>query len=356
MVLIGRGVQKSSGLTVPAGIILPYASSAAAPSGWTLFTAANNYQIRGAHNGTVAIAATTTGAVSKSVNLTSAGAHSSPTTPAVLRANFSLAGGVVSAGAHPHTATATGTATAPYKDFQLVKCNADTKKIPANVHLLSTTDLSGSLTQYESGLNKFLRSASSYGGTGGSTTVSISFASASSAGSHIHDVNQYIGASGKGPTAPDLRTSATGAHTNHSGTATGTLAQKYMYMTMWGNASAEYDLVANGIAMYESFTPPEGWVLCDGTSGTPDLRQNFVYLGTTGNHGTSGGTDTVGSWSGTSSSGGTHNHTEATNRRETTTANYPHASNNAGHQHPITGTSTTVRSASYALAFIMRAA
>ena len=33
------------------------------------------------------------------------------------------------------------------------------------------------------------------------------------------------------------------------------------------------------IAAYYGIKPPKGWVLCDGTNGTPDLRGRFVYGG-----------------------------------------------------------------------------
>lgn len=38
------------------------------------------------------------------------------------------------------------------------------------------------------------------------------------------------------------------------------------------------------IIMWNSATPPMGWSLCDGTNGTPDLRNRFV-LGVSSNHG-----------------------------------------------------------------------
>lgn len=33
---------------------------------------------------------------------------------------------------------------------------------------------------------------------------------------------------------------------------------------------------AGGIVMYEGTTAPPGWAICDGTNGTPDLRNRFV--------------------------------------------------------------------------------
>ena len=59
------------------------------------------------------------------------------------------------------------------------------------------------------------------------------------------------------------------------------------------------------IVMWSGITTPSGWNLCDGTAGTPDLRNRFVVAaGTTYPLNTTGGTTT-------SSSAGGHTHTEA---------------------------------------------
>lgn len=44
------------------------------------------------------------------------------------------------------------------------------------------------------------------------------------------------------------------------------------------------------IMMFNSASPPAGWLLCDGTSGTPDLRGQFVSHQNGSNFGATGGT------------------------------------------------------------------
>ena len=45
------------------------------------------------------------------------------------------------------------------------------------------------------------------------------------------------------------------------------------------------------IGMYESATPPDGWVLCNGSNGTPDLRDYFIKTVSSGNENTTGSGD-----------------------------------------------------------------
>ncbi len=51
-----------------------------------------------------------------------------------------------------------------------------------------------------------------------------------------------------------------------------------MYFVNIGNYLHSYH-PQNTIAAYYGTTPPKGWVLCDGTNGTPDLTGKFIYGG-----------------------------------------------------------------------------
>lgn len=61
------------------------------------------------------------------------------------------------------------------------------------------------------------------------------------------------------------------------------------------NASmAQTNIPTGGIIAWSGSTAPNGWALCDGTNGTPDLRGRFI-LGNSSSHaiGSTGGSETV---------------------------------------------------------------
>lgn len=61
------------------------------------------------------------------------------------------------------------------------------------------------------------------------------------------------------------------------------------------NASmAQTNIPTGGIISWSGATAPDGWALCDGTNGTPDLRGRFV-LGNSSGHaiGSTGGSEEV---------------------------------------------------------------
>jgi len=46
--------------------------------------------------------------------------------------------------------------------------------------------------------------------------------------------------------------------------------------TNLGVAAAVYSVPSGGIIMWRGTTAPTGWYLCDGSNGTPDLRNRFI--------------------------------------------------------------------------------
>jgi len=149
---------------------------------------------------------------------------------------------------------------------------------------------------------------------------------------------------------------ATGAHSDHSCSAVlNNDAVKKAILTAWSNASADFSAVAGMIAMYESTTPPAGWSLCNGAGATMDLRDYFVYIGTTGTHGTRSGTNRVSVDITIGSSSNTHNHQSGGHLEEGDTfVRHGSYSNTHSHDGTITGSIHNFIPVYYALAFIQK--
>jgi hypothetical protein len=336
----------TSKVLVPTGLIVPLYNTTTVPSGWSDFTAANGRMIIGAGSSYGAGATGGSSTTSISGTLSTVGAHN-PT-------NFTTGSGggpdssaSNSAGSHNHTFSATVTSTDAYKTFKLIKAGAGNAKLPTNAMLLGTTSLSG-LTNVETSTNRLLLADTSYGSTGGSSTPSAVVTSSTN-GDHKHGDT----ADGGDGSATQRLGAVAGNH-NHSLTVTLTLATQRAVFSAWTNASAAYDLVTNGIALWESATPPDGWFICDGGNGTVDLRNYFLYIGTTGTQGTRTGNN-VGSWN-VSQAGFSTSHSHLSQIIGSAPGgNNSHLDFAWSHTHTSSGT-VTVTQPYYALYFIQKGA
>jgi hypothetical protein len=322
----------AGGVKAPAGLIIPYTTTGT-PSGWADFSAADGMNIIGA--GSTYSADETGGGATTAISGTSTtdGSHG-PGSESGGQPGGNIA--ETSAGAHSHNFSISASTQDVYKDFRLLKASADAK-MPAYGVLLAATSLAD-LTNVETTTNALLRANSTYGGTGGSASISGS-GSTSGAGSHIHSGSEagYWGGDMQKPRYE----SNTGSH-SHNMSVSGTLNTKRKLLSAWTNAASEFDVVANGIAMWQSATPPSGWAICDGTNGTPDMRDFFLHIGNTGNHGTSSG-DNQASWSSTiDTSNASHNHNNG-NLYSYYHKNASHASYTWSHSHNASGTQTILQ-------------
>jgi hypothetical protein len=301
----GFGWGSGGAILVPSGLIVPLYNTSTVPSGWSRFTSADNKAIVGAGS-TYAGGDTSTGTTSVGVSgsTVAAGSHND--------SYGTVAGGSPGseffaqnfAGSHAHTYSGTISAIYKYKTFVLIKASAATPLLPANAVLLGTSSLS-TLTNVETATDALLYSTATYGSTGGGTSGSQPL-TVGSAGNHAH--NSTVSNSDESGDAGPYMNQTAGSH-DHTASASWSIDVQRAYLTAWTNASANFSLVTNGIAMYESATPPAGWVLCDGTNGTVDLRNYFLHLGNTGNQGTRTGSNAY-SWTGTGMSGNApHEHT-----------------------------------------------
>jgi len=236
---------------------------------------------------------------------------------------------------------------------------------------------------------------------------------AASAGSHAHNMYTNSGSGtgilGLGSGFPNQGRSDSqyiisgGAHThtlsgntgNRGGTETrpSNIAYPY-YIKAFHPGTLAYGIPSGGIIMWSGtlVNIPDGWALCDGTNGTPNLLDRFVcgVANASTNPGTTGGAHTKimvaaemprhrhSLTTGTAASAGSHNHsmdlTGFTSGSSSTGWNpvsaswkhsaAPNTSSNGAHTHTLSGNSdydkTTaatafdVRPSYYALAFIMK--
>lgn len=86
-----------------------------------------------------------------------------------------------------------------------------------------------------------------------------------------------------------------------------------------------------------SLTIPEGWVLCDGNNGTPDLRDKFVIGAQALNVGFQGGATTHQHANALTTEGGAHTHASDGGHQHDTAAAHQHSipqsDSQGGHQH-----------------------
>lgn len=164
----------------------------------------------------------------------------------------------------------------------------------------------GNVTQVNSGADYFLTS------NGPSSWVRIATAWSNSvaayttfAADHVHGSAYAYG--GNGSVQNCHR--AQGYHNHSFNINRNGWMPAYRSMSMWGNWGAASYGGYGSIVMYPSATAPEGWSICDGTNGTPDMRDRFAYMVCTAS-GLGGGSG--GSWylnfSGTTGSEGGHTH------------------------------------------------
>ena len=287
-------------IPIPVGLILPLRGGAAVPTGWDIFTSADGKMIVGAGS-TYAVGATGAGSGNIDLSHTAAGNH----LPATSKyGNVSREVGQVTSGNHLHPSMIFTNPMPDNQQHRLIKSNALTGSLAQDIMILKAA--SGGwpgFTRLVPGSNRLFM-ANTADGTGGKTSGSVVSASG---GIHTHGT-----AAGNTPAGTDSSAREggfnIGAHT-HTFTATLLFNMFRVQMSAWYSASGAINLagVDNFIGMWESLTPPTGWSLCDGTGGTPDLRDFFWELPTTDIGGASLGNGKVTSTSVTGTDG-VHNH------------------------------------------------
>jgi len=346
---IWKQIHATGGL--PAGAIIPYNSSASVPSGTTEFTAANNRYIVGA--GSSYSATSTGGSTSVSVATTSStnGSHTGAT--------FSVMGSTSSSsteygakhtsssfasGNHSHSISGTASGEPSFRAFRLIKLNQDLSSFPINSVALSFTSLTNGMSVLDIS-NTYMKASTTNGTTGGGSISLVT--TTSSSGAHNHVIRTTTPAFESGGYKYVFNV---GSH-SHSTTLTGSVEPTYRYLSAWYSSTTEVEVSPNVIVMYEGTTAPEGWQICDGSNGSPDMRDYFLRIGTEANHNTSGGSFSL-SLSGSTSSGGSHHHRGSVDAADLTRNHY-HSNTVAMAGHTFSWNGTYIPPY-YALTFIMK--
>jgi len=290
---------------IPAGLIV-FLNDASIPTNWERFTLADDKNIIGA--GSTYSIGDQGGSDDVTLNNTSStGSHAASSHP--VNSNFPTNSG--GGGSMTYSSPADGNHYHPLSlNYQtsrrsavMIKAQIDQSSFPINTLMLGSGSFAG-LTNNTDYTDKYILSKTSISDFAESKTLNLG-----NGGNHNHGFtlsgNYLVGG---GYARNNLSYGGNhGPSLAFSGTVTENL--KRVLLSLWTNASAQFELQSNMIAMWESLTPPDGWILCDGQNSAPDLRDCFIKPVNSGNENTTPQGNNTLSTSGTSTSHSVnHNH------------------------------------------------
>lgn len=346
-----------AGAQLPAGGIILW-SGGEIPAGFTRLSAADGKLIVGA-GGSYAQGATggTGWSVTFSGSTTTNGAHS--TGPSGFSSPREVFGGspvaptygIGTTGnpSHAHTYNSGAvTLTPKLAKIRLIKATTAQANIPLGGKVFGLAGIvSGGWSRDTSKAGRVLSAAAADADTGSdSQTAAITTGSASDA--HRHTTPQTSSAQAAFATA-DLFSSLSGGgpHT-HTVTLSIAAALKRRKLALYQTTS-DIALVPGHIIMWEGGAVPADWLLCDGTNGTPDMRDYFVEISGAGSEGTAAGDNTATATGTTNQQG--HSHLGGDVNDGMTAIGGGHGGT-VYHSHTISG-SAAIDPPYYALAFLM---
>jgi hypothetical protein len=339
----------------PVGLIIPYTDSLPSDGSWVDYNVENLFIVGASTTAPVTTSSTTS--VNVGSRVSSSNAHTGALAVFDGLTSVTVESYVVGTNSSSHTHTATGNITTDpvNQQYKLAKCVA-TSALPKSSYLLASQTLSNvtNVTITDVGLC-LAKSASLYtGAAGGSSTRTCEYVIGES-GNHTHGSN-YAYAADSGTQVNSAWGQAAGGHTHTATSFTATDTTKQKILSAWTNAVRRFGVAANGIAMWDGATAPTGWEICDGTNGTPDMRDFYLVIGNTGQHGTGSGDNTYTFPARTSASNGAHEHelggsglTDTVN-----TQNAYHRVSTNSHTHTFTSFTITSRPRFLSLVFVRK--
>jgi hypothetical protein len=321
---------------IPQGLIAPYAGTTI-PEGWSEYTLANNRYIVGASSSRPP--ESTYAGDTISVTTSAAGEHLYGDKFLVCvtsNRNTTSTNDNVSGGAHSHSLSFTWGP--PFSAYRFIRAQRNHAFFPGNTIVLSyDTELSLSKLNVN---NRYLR-----GGTGEGGASELQLTTAAS-GAHWHGTREV--------TAGSIE--AIGLFLgSHSHAVTVSITDNLRKALVYAYTSATRFLPPRRcIAFWGSLTPPPGWLLCDGTNGTPDLRGCFLYV-VTQNAGSVQGSGTISVSFVVGENSWTHTHRQNNSTAGTYSTYAGHGLQSPSHTHTINPISNlTYSPPSLALAIIMK--
>jgi hypothetical protein len=337
-------MKRKSGIVIPQNAIIPLRGAGAVPSGFTIWTTADAKYIIGAGS-TYAVGATGGGSA---ITLTVSNPGNHTVGLSGFRAGGGSTAGATADGSHAHTGTSI-TVTPPYTQRRLIQCDADIVDLPQDASFFLHTDAAQSGLTLDDGSDNYFV-ANTADGSGGSLTPAATLGA--DWGTHYH--GGISGGSTGGSSGSNWKGQVPGTH-QHTATMSLTINLYRVALNAWYSAASSVNIndYTNPIIMFPSTTPPDGWLLCNGSNGTPDMRDHFIQHAASGSTaGTVSGDGTVSDSGIVSTSAGNHDHDNNDKCGDCSKDNAYHAAIGAAHTHTLS-CSTTWLPSYYALAFMM---